>query len=273
MAKRPALKPGERATLPPPTQLTPKWGQSVSKSPPNPQARQPLSKAPPKSSDNPGLASERLRSAMVARLAKQGITDERVLQAVGQTLRHRFVDDALASRAYEDTALPIGFQQTISQPYVVARSQALAREYCQVPDGPQVVLEVGTGCGYQAAVMALLYPQVVSVERITGLHELARHNLSGMDLPHLRLVLGDGLVDASAFGPFDVIVLAAGMADIPVDLLRQLRLGGVMVAPLGQPDQRLKVVRRSQDPFAPQPYQTFEFESVAFVPILRGIQN
>jgi protein-L-isoaspartate(D-aspartate) O-methyltransferase len=136
-----------------------------------------------------------------------------------------------------------------------------------------VALEVGTGCGYQAAVMALLYPQVVSVERITGLHELAKKNLAGMDLPELRLVLGDGLVDAQTHGPFDVIVLAAGMADIPVDLLRQLRLGGVMVAPLGQPDQRLKVVRRSLDPFAPQPYQTFEFESVAFVPILRGVQN
>jgi protein-L-isoaspartate(D-aspartate) O-methyltransferase len=119
----------------------------------------------------------------------------------------------------------------------------------------------------------LLYANVVSVERIAGLHELARHNLSGLDVSRLRLVLGDGLVDAAALGPFDVIVLAAGMADIPVDLLRQLRLGGVMVAPLGQPEQRLKVVRRSLDPFAQQPFQTFEFESVAFVPILRGIQN
>ncbi|MEY3970713.1 MAG: hypothetical protein RLZZ80_411 [Pseudomonadota bacterium] len=273
MAKRPALKPGERATLPPPTQFTPKWGQSVSKPATKPPSNQTLSKAPPKRSDNPGLASERLRSAMVARLARQGISDEQVLQAMSQTPRHRFVDDALASRAYEDTALPIGFQQTISQPYVVARSQALAREYCQVPDGPQMALEVGTGCGYQAAVMALLYANVVSVERIAGLHELARHNLSGLDVSRLRLVLGDGLVDAAALGPFDVIVLAAGMADIPVDLLRQLRLGGVMVAPLGQPEQRLKVVRRSLDPFAQQPFQTFEFESVAFVPILRGIQN
>jgi protein-L-isoaspartate(D-aspartate) O-methyltransferase len=266
LAKRPALKPGERATLPPPTQYTPKWGQSVSK--PVPAKSPGLS-----SSDNPGLASERLRAAMVARLTKQGISDERVLKAMGQTLRHRFVDDALASRAYEDTALPIGFQQTISQPYVVARSQALALAYCQVPDGPQVALEVGTGCGYQAAVMASLYPTVVSVERIAGLHELAKDNLTGMGLDHLRLVLGDGLVDAQAFGPFDVIVLAAGMADIPGDLLRQLRLGGVMVAPLGQPEQRLQVVRRSLDPFAAQPYQMFLFESVAFVPILRGIQT
>ncbi|MEY4083373.1 MAG: hypothetical protein RL483_742 [Pseudomonadota bacterium] len=269
MARRPPLKPGEKRGLPPAVKLTPKWGQTVMR----PAA--PTSYAMAKTADNPGLASERQRARLVERLAQQGIGDADVLRAMGLVPRHRFVDDGLASRAYEDTALPIGFQQTISQPFVVARSQALARGHLMTPEGMRSALEVGTGCGYQAAVMSELYESVVSVERIPGLHDLAKSNLANWPGgAGLRLVLGDGLVDGEPWGPFDVIVLAAGMSDAPTDLLRQLKVGGVLVAPLGAPDQHLRVIRRLRDNGSSDSggFETFTFESVAFVPILRGIQ-
>ena len=143
------------------------------------------------------MTSQRTRARMVERLREQGIRDERVLAAMGSVPRHLFVEEALASRAYEDTALPIGFGQTISQPYVVARMIEVLLEKAQ----PGKLLEVGTGCGYQAAVLAQLFPEVYSIERIKGLHERARANLLGLRLKNLRLAHGDGYAGLEKAAP------------------------------------------------------------------------
>lgn len=269
MARKTLLKPGERAGLPPAQRFEPKWGRSVGR------LEQESQPTPP---TNPGLASARLREAMVARLRQQGISDERVLQAMQTVPRHAFVDQALASRAYEDSALPIGHQQTISQPYVVARSLSLARAYLRPTDrSPTRALEVGGGCGYQAAVMALISDRVVSVERIESLHRIALRNCESaavgeLALANLSLRLGDGLETIPGEDPFDFIVLAAGMASVPEDLLRQLRPGGVLVAPLGNP-QRLVVVQRPlEGSLEPRSFPRHSFDDVQFVPILRGVQ-
>ncbi len=262
MARSPSLKPGDRRVAPEPKPLEPKWG-----------GRRPAPPSEPPS-ENQGLASERLRARMVERLRQTGIADEGVLRAMGQLPRHRFVDPALASRVYEDTALPIGYQQTLSQPFVVARSLSLARAYCRASGGVQRALEVGTGCGYQAAVMASLFPTVASIERIEGLHQDARRNLAPLALSNLHLLLGDGLQGCEAMAPFEVMVLAAGLPDMPRELLRQLGVGGVMVVPLGWPDQRLVVVRRGLDDQTGAPvFERFEFDAVQFVPILKGVQR
>lgn len=280
MGRKPPLKPGERASLPPATLYEPKWGRSLPSSAAAAAATAASAKAA--LTENPGLASERLRERMVERLREQGIADDAVLSAMLTVPRHRFVDEALASRAYEDTALPIGHQQTISQPYVVARSIALGRAHRQPEQPIHRVLEVGSGCGYQAAVLALLFPEVISVERIGPLHEEARanlrpENLLGLSLPNCELRLADGLLGCPDDLPFDLIVLAAGMAEAPQDLLRQLSDGGVLVAPLGSPHQQLVVMVRlppSSASGASEPqFVTHRFDIVQFVPILRGVQT
>jgi len=213
-----------------------------------------------------GMTSQRTRARMVERLRDAGIRDEQVLAAMGTVPRHLFVDEALASRAYEDTALPIGFGQTISQPYVVARMiEALAagRELGKV-------LEVGTGCGYQAAVLAQLAREVYSVERIHALLERARANLRGLRLSKLRMTHGDGNLGLEKAAPFDSIIVAAAAPALPQALLRQLAPDGKMVLPLKSPDaprgaQRLALYERGA-----RGITETVLEAVRFVPLETG---
>jgi protein-L-isoaspartate(D-aspartate) O-methyltransferase len=203
---------------------------------------------------------------MLERLRAEGIRDEQVLAAMGSVPRHLFIDEALSSRAYEDTALPIGFGQTISQPYVVARMiEALAA-------GRSLgkVLEVGTGCGYQAAVLAQLAREVYSVERIQALLERARANLRALRLSNLRLSYGDGSLGLEKAAPFDSIVVAAAAQELPAALLRQLAPGGRMVLPLRSPGaprgaQRLALYQRGT-----RGITETVLEAVRFVPLETG---
>jgi protein-L-isoaspartate(D-aspartate) O-methyltransferase len=209
-----------------------------------------------------GMTSQRTRDRMVERLRARGIADERVLDAMAQVPRHRFVEEALASRAYEDTALPIGFAQTISQPYVVARMIELVLG----PAAPRKALEVGTGCGYQAAVLARIFPQVYSIERIRALLERARANLLGLRLANLRLAHGDGYAGLEGAAPFDAIVVAAAAPSVPERLLQQLAAGGKMILPLrAGRGQRLVLVERSGRGFLES-----ELDPVRFVPMKAG---
>ena len=209
-----------------------------------------------------GMTSQRTRDRMVERLRDQGIRDERVLGAMAAVPRHLFVEEALASRAYEDTALPIGFAQTISQPYVVARMIELTLEN-RVPGK---ALEVGTGCGYQAAVLAQIFPEVYSIERIKALLERARVNLLGLRLKNLRLAHGDGYAGLEQAAPFQSIVVAAAARSLPEALLRQLAPGGRMILPLHDgPSQRLVLYERSGRGFIES-----ELDPVRFVPMEMG---
>jgi protein-L-isoaspartate(D-aspartate) O-methyltransferase len=213
------------------------------------------------------LASARVRERMVARLRAAGIRDARVLDAMAVVPRHAFVDSALASRAYEDSALPIGCGQTISQPYVVARAIELA--LAGRADAKNMkVLEVGTGCGYAAAVMAQVFGTVYSIERLRALHERARSNLRALRLPNLHLVHGDGREGLPAQAPFDAIVAAAAAADVPPAWLDQLAAGGCVVAPIGDHAQRLLAVRRDGSGRV----RRSDAGQVFFVPLRSGVQ-
>jgi protein-L-isoaspartate(D-aspartate) O-methyltransferase len=209
------------------------------------------------------MTSARTRARMVARLRTQGIGDERVLAAMAAVPRHLFVDSALASRAYEDSALPIGFSQTISQPFVVARMIELLLE----GRSPGKALEVGTGCGYQAAVLASIFPEVYSIERIKALHERARANLRSLRLANLRLAHGDGYAGLAQAAPFHSIIVAAAAPRVPEALARQLAPDGRMVLPLAQPagGQRLLLIERRG-----RAYQQTELDPVHFVPLEAG---
>jgi protein-L-isoaspartate(D-aspartate) O-methyltransferase len=211
-----------------------------------------------------GMTSQRTRARMVERLREKGIRDERVLEAMASVPRHLFVEEALASRAYEDTALPIGFGQTISQPFVVARMIELVLQ--EKP--PQRVLEVGTGCGYQAAVLAQLAPEVYSIERLKALHERARANLLGQKLANLRLAHGDGNAGLEKAAPFQAIIVAAAARAVPESLLRQIAPGGRMILPLRGPHreaQRLVLIERSGRGLIER-----ELDPVRFVPLEAG---
>ena len=211
-----------------------------------------------------GMTSQRTRERMVERLREQGITDLRVLEAMAGVPRHLFVEEALASRAYEDSALPIGFGQTISQPYVVARMiEVLLHDR-----KPGKVLEVGTGCGYQAAVLASVAAEVYSIERIKELLERARANLRELRLKNLRLVHGDGAAGLEKAAPFDSIILAAAAPELPQALLRQLAPGGRMILPMrgaGAGAQRLVLVERGAGG-----YTETALDPVRFVPLRAG---
>jgi len=210
-----------------------------------------------------GMTSQRTRARMVERLRKEGITDEAVLAALGAVPRHLFMEEALASRAYDDDALPIGFSQTISQPYVVARMiQALraGRELGKV-------LEVGTGCGYQAAVLAQLATEVYSIERIAPLLAKARANLRGLRLTNVRLKHADGNLGLPEAAPFDSIILAAAARQVPQALLQQLAPGGRMILPFGSSEQVLRLVERTRSG-----YSETTLDAVRFVPMLAGVQ-
>jgi protein-L-isoaspartate(D-aspartate) O-methyltransferase len=187
-----------------------------------------------------GLDSETVRLRMIERLRDGTVAvDPIVLEAMARVPRHLFVDSALATQAYEDTSLPIGHGQTISKPTVVARMISLLRQRPSVPHSPQVlpsspfrhVLEIGTGCGYQAAVLSLLARRVTSVERIHPLHERARIFLRDLGLTQVRLVFGDGRLGHPGSAPFDAIIAAAGGDDVPTPWLEQLAVGGRLVAP------------------------------------------
>jgi protein-L-isoaspartate(D-aspartate) O-methyltransferase len=208
-----------------------------------------------------GMTSERTRARMVERLREKGIRDERVLEAMAAVPRHLFVDEALASRAYEDSALPIGFSQTISRPFVVARMIELV-----VPERPGRVLEVGTGCGYQAAVLARIFPEAYSVERIKALLERARANLVPLRLANLRLAHGDGYAGLEKAAPFQAIVVAAAAREVPRTLLRQLAPSGRMIVPLHEgAGQRLVLCERQGGGFVES-----ELDPVRFVPMKTG---
>ncbi len=210
-----------------------------------------------------GMTSQRTRARMVDRLRLDGINDETVLAALGSVPRHLFVEEALASRAYDDDALPISYSQTISQPYVIALMiQALGagRELGKV-------LEIGTGCGYQAAVLAQVATEVYSIERIAPLLAKARANLRGLRLSNLRLKHGDGNLGLPEAAPFDSIIVAAAAPQVPKALLQQLAPGGRMILPVGTSDQVLRLIERTRSGFSET-----TLSAVRFVPMLMGVE-
>lgn len=219
----------------------------------------------PGSPANLGLTSERLRLRMVQRVRAQGVTHEIVLDALSSIARHQFVDQALASRAYEDGALPIGHGQTISQPWVVARMLAALCD----PDIPRRVLEIGTGCGYQAAVMSRIFAQVFTIERVRPLYDTAKARLHGMAMHNVHCLFGDGMLGWSAKAPFDAIIVAAAGLSIPQTLLDQLVVGGKLIAPEGDINQRLIMVTRE----SAHQWVRVELDSVRFVPLKPGVQT
>lgn len=209
-----------------------------------------------------GMTSSRTRERLIERLRAEGISDPRILEAIRATPRHLFVDEALASRAYEDTALPIGHGQTISQPYIVARmTEAVIAESI-----PEKVLEIGTGCGYQAAVLARLVPKVYSIERIRILMAGARRHLLELGLRNVSLRHGDGSAGWVEMAPFDAIILTAAPEVVPARLFEQLTPGGRLIAPVGpRAVQELRVYTRTE--------QGVEFQvlgAVSFVPFTSG---
>jgi len=208
-----------------------------------------------------GMTSRRTRMRLVRRLREAGIESERVLEAIAEVPRHIFVDEALAHRAYEDTALPIGYGQTISQPYIVARMTELL-----IRHEPEKVLEIGTGSGYQTAVLAKLCREVYSVERIRPLQDKARERLRQLGLRNVMLRHADGTLGWPEQGPYDAILVTAAPHDIPRALLDQLADGGVLIAPVGESPQVLVEVVRRGDSF-----QRRELEPVMFVPLLGGV--
>ncbi len=208
------------------------------------------------------MTSQRTRDRLIDRLREKGIRSEAVLEVMRRTPRHLFVDEALSSRAYEDTALPIGFNQTISQPYIVARmTEALLAEGI-----PTKVLEVGTGSGYQAAVLAQLVPRVYTVERIDALVRSARQRFRTLELRNIQLKQSDGSWGWPQQAPFDAILVTAAPAEIPRPLLEQLADGGRLVIPVGGASgQTLTVVTRRGDV-----YEREDLEPVSFVPLVGG---
>lgn len=218
--------------------------------------------APAAPRQNP-LVSEAVRRAMVARIARQGVSDPVVLEAMVRVPRHAFIDEALASQAYIDASLPIGHHQTISQPYIVARMIEVLRH-----GGPlQRVLEIGTGCGYQAAVLACVAQEVYSIERIKPLHELAKANLRPLRVPNLRLQYGDGMLGLPQAAPFDGIILAAAGLEVPQALLEQMAVGGRLVAPVGAKQQHLQLITRT----GKAAWTSTTLEHCHFVPLRAGI--
>lgn len=222
-----------------------------------------------------GLDGGAVRERMVARLRAEGGFDERVLAAMAAVPRHAFVDSALAAQAYEDTALPIGHGQTISKPSVVAHMLGLlmAGHGARARGSLGRVLEIGTGCGYQAAVIAMLARHVTSIERLQGLHDKAKANLQGLALPRApRLVWGDGRVGHAASGPFDSIIAAAGGDDIPPAWVEQLAPGGRLIAPTqsGSRGQVLVVLDHVVEGGVSR-WVRSEHEAVLFVPLKSGV--
>lgn len=208
------------------------------------------------------LVSEAVRAAMVARVAKQGVKDAKVLAAMEAVPRHLFMEAGLASQAYVDASLPIGHHQTISQPYIVARMIEIMRN----GGGLNKVLEIGTGCGYQAAVLSLVAKEVYSIERIKPLHELAKTNLRPLRIANIRLHYGDGMLGLPQVGPFDGIILAAAGMEVPQALLDQMAIGGRLIAPVGARHQVLQLIER----ISQFEWLSTTLEDCHFVPLRAG---
>ncbi|MEC7377551.1 MAG: protein-L-isoaspartate(D-aspartate) O-methyltransferase [Pseudomonadota bacterium] len=208
-----------------------------------------------------GMTSRRTRMRLVQRLREAGIQSDRVLEIMGEVPRHIFLDEALAHRAYEDTSLPIGYGQTLSQPYIVARMTEL-----MLAHGPARVLELGTGSGYQTAVLSRLFPEIYSVERIKALQDRARERLRQLQARNVFLKHADGGMGWPERGPFAGIIVTAAPVEIPKELLAQLEDGGVLIAPVGEENQVLVEVIRRGDRFEHR-----ELEPVRFVPLLGGV--
>lgn len=223
-------------------------------------------------SATPAMASDAVRARMVQKLAAQGISDARVLRALGAVERHAFVDSALVNQAYEDTSLPIGLGQTISKPSVVARMVELLLGAPALAAKPQDrlgrVLDIGTGCGYQAAVLGQVAAEVYSIERLRGLHEKARTNLRPFRLSTVHLLFGDGRVGYAKGAPYAGIVAAAGGEDVPQAWIEQLAVGGRIVAPLQSANggQALVVIDKNA-----RGIERRMLEPVHFVPLKSGI--
>jgi protein-L-isoaspartate(D-aspartate) O-methyltransferase len=208
------------------------------------------------------MASEAIRRAMVARVARQGIKDGQVLAALEAVPRHLFIEPALSAQAYIDASLPIGHNQTISQPYIVARMIEAMRAGGQLGR----VLEIGTGCGYQAAVLSFVAREVYSIERIKPLHELAKANLRPLRISNLRLQYGDGMLGLPQGAPFDGIILAAAGLEVPRALLEQLAIGARLVAPVGAQVQHLQRITR----IGKSEWSSETLEACHFVPLRPG---
>jgi protein-L-isoaspartate(D-aspartate) O-methyltransferase len=208
-----------------------------------------------------GMTSQRTRDRLIARLREAGIADERLLEVMASIPRHLFVDEALATRAYEDTALPIGHGQTISQPYIVALMTSVL--LADVP--PQRVLEVGTGCGYQTAVLSKLVKEVYTVERLEPLMKAARRRLVGMSYRNIIYRLADGSLGWPEKAPFDAIITTAAAPELPLALREQLVEGGKLIIPVGEDAQELRLIVRTADGYTDE-----LLELVNFVPLVSG---
>jgi protein-L-isoaspartate(D-aspartate) O-methyltransferase len=209
-----------------------------------------------------GMTSLRTRERMITRLREQGIVNLKVLEAMRNTPRHLFVDEALASRAYDDCALPIGHGQTISQPYIVALMTSLLLE----KTAPKKILEIGTGCGYQTAILSQLAGHVYSVERIMLLQKLAKDRLWKLKFRNISYLHSDGSWGWPDHAPFDAILVAAAAPEIPETLLQQMAVGAVLVIPVGHEGlQMLQRVTRTETG-----YQLESFDAVSFVPLVSG---
>lgn len=209
-----------------------------------------------------GMTSQRTRDRMLSRLREQGIKDEVVLSAIGSIPRHIFVDEALSIRAYEDVSLPIGFGQTISQPYIVARMSELLRNGKSLDK----VMEIGTGCGFQTAVLSKLAKEVYSVERIRPLVMKARGHLRELKCINVKLAHADGNIGLADLAPFDGILVTAAASHIPQELLNQLAINGRLIIPVGTDEQILYLVERK----SATDYKHTKLEPVKFVPLLGG---
>lgn len=219
---------------------------------------------PAASKSNAGfMVSDKIRQAMVARVAQQGVKDSKVLAAMEAVPRHLFIEPGLSGQAYVDASLPIGHHQTISQPYIVARMIEILRNGKQLDR----VLEIGTGCGYQAAVLSLVAREVYSIERIKALHELAKENLRPMRIANIRLHYGDGMLGLPQVAPFDGIILAAAGLEIPQGLFQQLGIGGRLIAPVGGRNQVLQLVER----VGKDEWRSTTMEHCHFVPLHQGV--
>ena len=211
-----------------------------------------------------GMTSQRTRERLIQRLMDQGITRFEVLEAIRTVPRHLFVDEALAHRSYEDTALPIGYGQTLSQPYVVAKMSELALAQGR----PKKVLELGSGSGYQTAILASLVDEICAIERIKPLLERARKQLRALRVRNVRLRHGDGLDGWASEAPFDLILGAAAPEHLPTQLLEQLAPGGRLILPVGGERQQLMMVTATPEGFVEE-----VIEEVHFVPMVRGVSR